>query len=338
MPSTVEAHITAHYQVADCSLKINIFDEQSAPFIENYLSKFQFKSAAINSNSTDADCTLTFNSGDKPELPSVHDFRLSTDTGTYITRDSQSFAIIKNSLIVANSCASKSVSVWLSPAAAKHDVESAEMVCRFAVHFALRRCGLYNFHAAAVSKFGSHRCALIIGKSGSGKSTLTIQLARAGWSFLSDDALLLKSNSTEIKAYGFRSVLALTQETMDTCFVASANGVLIGENTDKPKYVIAAEELFPRQFIKSSTPQALIFNRIADNDASSIRKLSQAETMMLLINACPWASFEEPDTARAYLKMLQRLIEQTMAYELHAGRDILRSPDVAAKLIGDCLT
>ena len=54
---------------------------------------------------------------------------------------------------------------------------------------------------------------LIIGPSGSGKSTLTLQLATAGWSYLSDDELLLSLVDGEVEARGFRSFFALHQRS-----------------------------------------------------------------------------------------------------------------------------
>ena len=55
----------------------------------------------------------------------------------------------------------------------------------------LRPSGAYWLHGAGVvSPEGVG--VLIVGPSGSGKSTLTIGLIRQGWSYLSDDALLLR--------------------------------------------------------------------------------------------------------------------------------------------------
>ena len=52
---------------------------------------------------------------------------------------------------------------------------------------------------------------LIIGPSGSGKSTLALQLAQAGWSYLSDDELLLSLVDGVVEARGFRSFFAMSE-------------------------------------------------------------------------------------------------------------------------------
>ncbi len=51
---------------------------------------------------------------------------------------------------------------------------------------------------------------LIVGPSGSGKSTLALQLAMAGWPYLSDDELLLSLVDGEVEARGFRSFFAVS--------------------------------------------------------------------------------------------------------------------------------
>src|SRR5262245_53974184 len=53
----------------------------------------------------------------------------------------------------------------------------------------LRPLGLYSLHAAGVVST-QEVGLLIIGPCGSGKSTLTIGLARKGWRYLSDDAVI----------------------------------------------------------------------------------------------------------------------------------------------------
>ena len=67
----------------------------------------------------------------------------------------------------------------------------------------LRPLGLYSLHAAAVvAKQGLG--LLIVGPSGSGKSTLAIGLIRHGWRYLSDDAVLLRSQAEKVEALALR--------------------------------------------------------------------------------------------------------------------------------------
>src|SRR5215213_5510199 len=80
----------------------------------------------------------------------------------------------------------------------------------FAVCAALRRFGLFDLHSAGVVESESGKAVLIVGPSGSGKSTLALQLVTSGWSYLSDDELLLSLVDGVVEARGFRSFFALS--------------------------------------------------------------------------------------------------------------------------------
>src|SRR5262249_9668836 len=79
----------------------------------------------------------------------------------------------------------------------------------FAVCAGLRRFGLFDLHSAGVVDPRDGKGVLIVGPSGSGKSTLAVQLATAGWSYLSDDELLLSLVAGTVEARGFRSFFAM---------------------------------------------------------------------------------------------------------------------------------
>ncbi|HEU4835890.1 MAG TPA: hypothetical protein VFS90_15790, partial [Pyrinomonadaceae bacterium] len=81
----------------------------------------------------------------------------------------------------------------------------------FAVCAALRRHGLFDIHSAGVVGPERENGVMIIGPSGSGKSTLTLQLVKAGWSYLSDDELLLSLVDGVVEARGFRSFFAVSE-------------------------------------------------------------------------------------------------------------------------------
>ena len=67
----------------------------------------------------------------------------------------------------------------------------------------LRPLGVYSLHAAGLAAKDVEG-VLLVGPSGSGKSTLAIGLIRAGWSYLSDDAVLLRHGSQGIEALACR--------------------------------------------------------------------------------------------------------------------------------------
>jgi hypothetical protein len=186
-------------------------------------------------------------------------------------------------------------------------------VASFAVCAALRRFGLFELHAGGVSLPDSDAGVLIIGPSGGGKSTLTLQLATAGWSYLSDDELLLSLNEDTVEARGFRSFFAL----------AVAPGSL------KTRFEPLSAFSAPR--VSQAVPRFLFFTSISGEETTRARELAQTETMTRLIRACPWASY---DTAVAgpNLELLSRLARQARGFDLAAGNDLL-DPGSASGII-----
>ena len=81
----------------------------------------------------------------------------------------------------------------------------------------------------------------------------------------------------------------------------------------------------------SAVPGVVLFTSLSGEEKTRLERLSQAEAMKRLIRACPWATY---DTAIAApnLDLLSKLARQTSAFDLFAGRDLLR-PGVAANLL-----
>jgi hypothetical protein len=146
---------------------------------------------------------------------------------------------------------------------------------------------------------------LIVGPSGSGKSTLTFQLASAGWSYLSDDEVLMSLKDGPVEARGFRSFFAMR--------VAASAGF---RNVFEPADVFASER------VSQVVPRWLLFTAISGDKETRMVELSQAETMIRLIRACPWATYDI-SVAGPNLELLSRLARQTKAFDLAAGSDLL---------------
>ena len=183
----------------------------------------------------------------------------------------------------------------------------------FAVCAGLRRYGLFDMHGAGVVETGSGNGVLIIGPSGSGKSTLTMQLVASGWSYLSDDELLLSLEEGVVEARGFRSFFA------------------VSEAGTKLKHCFEPEVVFGSKRTAQVYPRSLIFTHLNDESQSELRNLTQAETMTRLIRACPWATYDK-SIAGANLELLSALARQAHGYNLSAGRDLL-DPVFAASFI-----
>jgi len=194
------------------------------------------------------------------------------------------------------------------------DAEFAR-ITSFAVCAALRRFGLFELHGAGVVEPVSGAGVLVIGPSGSGKSTLTFQLATAGWAYLSDDEVLLSLNGSEVEARGFRS------------FFAMANAGFAFKKVFEPGGVFSVER------VSRVVPRWLLFTAISGEEKTRITELGQADAMIRLIRACPWATYDTT-VAGANIALLSRLARQAKAFDLAAGTDLL-APGRAADLLSE---
>jgi hypothetical protein len=182
----------------------------------------------------------------------------------------------------------------------------------FAVCAALRRYGLFDLHSAGMIEPESGDAVLIIGPSGSGKSTLALQLAQAGWSYLSDDELLLSLRDGAVEARGFRSFFAIRGEAqLRHCFEPESKRM------------------------DHAFPGCLLFIRLNGKSRSELEPLTQAETMTRLITASPWATYDK-SVAGANLQLLSTLARQARGFDLSAGRDLLEPGFASALFVPFC--
>ena len=199
---------------------------------------------------------------------------------------------------------------------------------------ALRRCGLFELHAAGVVEPQSDGGYLVIGPSGSGKSTLATQLASAGWRYLSDDALLLRGGGAElVEACALRREFAVTQQTVAAGILEGFEDLLHEPMPFDPlKRRFKPHTIFPEGFSESCVPSVLCFPVITNEPASRSRRLTQAETMRGLLRMCPWACYDRP-AAATHLGLLARLARQAAGFELHAGQDLLGDAGYASEYL-----
>ena len=242
----------------------------------------------------------------RPEIPShLEQFEVA-EGGRCYTFANGYFLEFDNSLLRLHQESKVRVDVWIKQLPQVVDAELAR-VTSFAVCAALRRFGLFDLHSAGVVEPTSGAGVLIIGPSGSGKSTLTFQLATAGWPYLSDDEVLLNLHDGEVKARGFRSFFAMRE--------VSGAGF---KNVFEPSDVISAER------VSEVVPRWLLFTSISGKNETQIIELAQADTMIRLIRACPWATYDTT-IAGVNLELLSRLARQAKAFDFAAGTDLLES-------------
>jgi hypothetical protein len=283
--------------------------------------------------------TIVVSSGTRPpELPrNWLEFEIAG--GGICLTDGEAFYIDIEGSIIAVGCArSADVEVWTN-GPLELQAPALTRVITYALAAALRRRRLFELHSGAVLDPASGQGVLIIGPSGSGKSTLTVQLATAGWPFLTDDVLLLSEAGRTIKAWPLRRNFAITSETF------AASSFLQGHPSvnylraepcfkeyDKQQFVPG--QVFESELQEQCIPSTLLFTQISSSVRSQVLPLTPAETMTRLIRMNPWSCYDRA-TAASHLEVLAALVKQSTGYALSAGKDLL-DPHTAANLIGSC--
>jgi hypothetical protein len=296
------------YAVAGRLLFIESEDPRLANLIERLFAGWQL--TPVVSPKRSPDIRIKFFCGESPpEIPqNLNQFEIA-DGGQCFTDGADVYLAFGASLVHLHDGNPMTVSVSLEELPDARDPVLARLTS-FAVCAALRRYGLFDIHSAGMVNPDSGRAVLIIGPSGSGKSTLALQLATAGWPNLSDDEVLLSLADGGVEARGFRSFFAIRDELngrYKTCFEPAS------------------------QRMVSAVPGLLLFTSVSGQQKTEFNALAQAETMMRLIRACPWATYDT-SIAAANLQVLSRLARQTSAFDLLAGCDLLE-PNSAANLL-----
>jgi len=211
----------------------------------------------------------------------------------------------------------------------KPNIAQANFWC-FGLLRLLRPLGLYSLHAAGLSaKFGGG--ILIVGPPGSGKSTLAIGLIRAGWSYLSDDAVFLRLRSEAVEALACRRSFHIdaAQSFNYSDFVQSE------EETDLNggrRCRVAVEDTYPRQYVSHCLPRIVVFPRITHRHESAVKSIDSIRALgMLLAQSAP--QLFDRSTMKGHLAVLKRLLKQAETYELDAGTDLYHEPRKLIELL-----
>lgn len=301
----------ALYTVAGRLLFTESFNDQLRNLIEVLFDGWQL--TPVSSTDKDPDIRINFFCGDKhPRIPdNLNQFEIAGGGQCY-TGGGELYLALQDSLVHLKESQPVAVDVWFAELPGPRDPLLATM-SSFAVCAALRRFGLFDMHSAGVVDPESEKGVLIVGPSGSGKSTLALQLAHSGWAYLSDDELLLGLVDGVVQARGFRSFFAVSQAS------------------EQLKYCFEPDVSLGLQRLSQATAGVVLFVNLGDGAKSEMRKLTQAESMMRLIRACPWATYDT-SIASANLEVLSTLARQAVAFELLAARDLLQ-PGYAAELL-----
>ncbi len=327
------------YTIADRILEVETTEDWIGRMADTFLSGFYLDEIGATPHRS-VDCRIRIVCGEPP--PSIPDGMqmFVTRQGACHTDNESYFLDVNGSRIVVGPPVSRSVNVWFGNTPTALSPVARVNVLSYALHAALRRSGLYDLHSAGAVEPQSGRGILLVGDSNSGKSTLTLRLALAGWSYLSDDLILLDENSDGIYARGLRRIFSVSAATLTGCHIPRLEEALgTPVNSDPNKRRLDPTIIFPDGYAPLCKPQMIYFPEISDAAETRVEALGQAEVVMRLLQIYPWASFDT--TAREYLRFLSRLVNQTRAYVLRAGRDVMADPAFApaflAAHLNDCI-
>ena len=200
--------------------------------------------------------------------------------------------------------------------ASAHDVTSALTIVSALL---LVRAGRTPIHAAGVVEPGSRNVWLLAGDSHSGKSTTTANLVHAGWSYLSDDYVVVSQGSDEsVEVEGWPGDFHMDE------------GWERGESTGK-RGTLAESELPPESRIDSGVLAGILFPSVDRNEATRIDAIEPVVALQRLIRQSPWLMGDSA-SAPTVLHLL-RLAASTPAGELRLGMDSYRDGARVAALI-----
>jgi hypothetical protein len=322
------------YSVAGRTLSFSTAEEWSARMVDAFLGGFyyrQFNDDAPHS----VTCPIRILRGTPPPIPSDFTSFAMEEGAGYMNGEEYHLAV-NDSRVIVGGPTSPYVDVWIGDSpVAKHPVALVNVMST-ALQFALRRCGLSQLHAACAVEPATGAGALIVGDSNSGKSSLTVRLARAGWSYLSDDMVLLHEREQAVEARALRRTFSVSAGSIAGCDLPRLEEALGSPvNSDPEKRRLDPSIIFPGGFAESCEPAVVIFPRIVQEETTRIESMTRADALLRFLKASPWACFDAD--GKSYVRLVERLVRQARAFTVHAGRDLLDDVSLAPRLFADLI-
>jgi hypothetical protein len=329
-PSVPEA---MSYRIAGRTITVEALDPLSREVVTELFADWYLLSQDSNTTESSSSIIRIRSTETPPTIPEDFDGFEIAGEGLCYAQGTVSYIDIHGSRIAIGVPGMADVEIWLSGITAKRSPEATRLIS-YALSSALRRCGLFELHSAAVVEPESGRGVLIIGASGSGKSTLTVQLSAAGWSYLSDDVLMLNGAGADIEAWSLRRCFSVTAETVAMSrLLHSSAALLSADSFNESKQRFSPQGVFGSAFRENCTPLTLIFTEVVVGVPSRLLRLSAADAMARLIRMSPWSCYDTK-TASEHLALFGRLVKQTESFALSAGKDLLE-PEFASRFIGE---
>jgi hypothetical protein len=190
----------------------------------------------------------------------------------------------------------------------------------------LKRLGMFSIHASGVCHEG--KGLLLAGASGSGKTTLAIALLRAGFGFLGDDMLFLRSGPEGIRALSFPDETDVTPETFGM-FPELREGAASRATPGRLKMAVRAEAIYRAAVAEECEPTVLVFPRVVRGARPVLRPIGAAEALLELSSN---VLLTDKRASQAHLDILGRLARQAFCYRIDAER-----PDAVATVLAELM-
>lgn len=196
----------------------------------------------------------------------------------------------------------------------------------------MKRRARYSLHAGALGLGG--RTLLLPGTSGAGKSTLTVALLLAGFSYQSDDMVLLDcADDAVVRVLALPDDIDLTAGTL-SFFPALSHLQGQAPPLGWPKHAVPAGALSDLPVVRAAEPAALVFPRVAGQPHSRLVPLPSDEALLELT---PNVLLTNPTASQHHLDALGRLARTCPSYRLDTGTDFGEVVGLLRGLLGQAL-
>lgn len=181
----------------------------------------------------------------------------------------------------------------------------------------LGRMGRALVHAA-VPVDADGRAWLLVGDTHAGKSTTCANLLQAGWRFVSDDHVILRTVEGGIEAEGWPRPFHLDEGW-------ESGAPLHRRGTTDP------HARWPGQWVRTAPLAGLLFPRVEADRPTALERVSAAEALGRLMRQSPWL-LADRGAARQILALLQAAAELP-SWSLRLGLDSYADPALLAERV-----
>lgn len=188
---------------------------------------------------------------------------------------------------------------------------------------------LYGLHAAAIEKQGF--TFLVVGDSGCGKTTVSAALVRRGWRYLSDDAVIIGSNSGHLEISGLSRGFCCTLKTQEV-FRELADPAAQTGTMHAGKRLVNVDTIYPGQFLPHSSPQAILFPKIVPQSNSLLTRLAEVDALARLVRQSPGV-LSDHAAVSGQLELLRLMVTRCPSYQLLLGSDVHGVPAALDQLL-----